>query len=244
MNTINKEYFALRKEQGLKAGIVPVPTPPDEEKRLKELERLGILDKDFESDRRFNNITQIARYLTDCPFSVVHILGKDSQYCKLSSGIPIANLLLQQEIPRDVSICQYVLAAPEEQLIIENIDEDERTRNFKNVPGNSGIKFYAGSPLVSSQGYALGTLCVAALEPTTLNHSQKEALRLLSDQVTTLLEQDSRITDYDLEDKFDVLEPTEGWKGEYYSSATILFSDFVGFTRLVEEIQPGNCLRH
>ena len=242
MNTMNKEYFALRKEQGLKAGIVPVPTPPDEEKRLKELERLGILDKDFESDRRFNNITQIARYLTDCPFSVVNILGKDSQYCKLSSGIPIANLLLQQEIPRDVSICQYVLAAPEEQLIIENIDEDERTRNFKNMPGSSGIKFYAGSPLVSSQGYALGTLCVAALEPTTLNHSQKEALRLLSDQVTTLLEQDSRITDYDLEEKVDVLEPTEGWKGEYYSSATILFSDFVGFTRLVEEIQPGELL--
>ena len=52
MNTMNKEYFVLRKEQGLKAGIVPVPTPPDEEKRLKELERLGILDKDFESDRR------------------------------------------------------------------------------------------------------------------------------------------------------------------------------------------------
>ena len=66
MNTINKEYFALRKEQGLKAGIVPVPTPSDEENRLKELERLGILEKDFESDRRFNNITQIARYLTDC----------------------------------------------------------------------------------------------------------------------------------------------------------------------------------
>ena len=57
MNTTNKEYFALRKEQGLKAGIVSVPTPSDEEKRLKEFERLGILDKDFESDRRFNNIT-------------------------------------------------------------------------------------------------------------------------------------------------------------------------------------------
>jgi hypothetical protein len=59
MNTINKEYFMLRKKQGLKAGIVPVPTPPDEEKCLRELERLGILDKYFESDRRFNNITQI-----------------------------------------------------------------------------------------------------------------------------------------------------------------------------------------
>ena len=102
------------------------------------------------------------------------------------------------------------------------------------MPGSSGIKFYAGSPLVSSQGYALGILCVAALEPTTLNHSQKEALRLLSDQVTTLLEQDSRLTDYGLKEIANVAEPADDWKGEYYSSATILFSDFVGFTQLVE----------
>jgi hypothetical protein len=56
VNAINKEYFTLRKKQSPQAGIVPVPTPPDEEQRLKELDRLGILDKDFESDRRFESV--------------------------------------------------------------------------------------------------------------------------------------------------------------------------------------------
>ena len=62
MKMINKEYFTLRKEPGLQPGIVPVPTLPDEEDHLRKVERLGILDKDFEGDRRFSNITQIARY--------------------------------------------------------------------------------------------------------------------------------------------------------------------------------------
>ena len=60
MDAVKQEMFEQAKAQGLEAGIVPVSNPPDEEQRLDELKRLGLVEKDFESDRRFNNVTQIA----------------------------------------------------------------------------------------------------------------------------------------------------------------------------------------
>ena len=242
MDPAKQEKFEQAKAEGLKHGIVPVLNPPDEDQRLDELERLGLVDKDFESDRRFNNVTQIASYLTECPVSVINILSNDSQLCKLSSGIDAETKEHLKQTPRDTSICQYVLDTPREQLIIEDIDEDERTRNFRNMPSAPGIRFYAGTPLVSSRGYALGTLCVVDFEPSSLVHGQKEGLRLLSDQVVTLLEQGDE-TAGQISGKRDPKPDTyTDARGEYFSSASILFTDFVGFTRLVEQIQPGELL--
>ena len=242
MDAVKQEMFEQAKAQGLEAGIVPVSNPPDEEQRLDELKRLGLVEKDFESDRRFNNVTQIASYLTECPVSVINILSNDSQFCKLSSGVDVETKERLKQTPRDTSICQYVLATPGEQLIIEDIDEDERTRNFQNMPSASGIRFYAGTPLVSSRGYALGTLCVVDFEPSKLVHGQKEGLRLLSDQVVTLLEQGDVTAGRVAGENDSEADTGTDAKGEYFSSASIMFTDFVGFTRLVEKIQPGELL--
>lgn len=242
MDTDKEQMFEQLKQIGREIGIVPVKNPPHEDYRIEELIRLGITEKNFETDRRYNNVTQIASYLTDCPVSVINILGSDSQFCKLSSGLNEEQKNLTSEIPRDLSICQYVLSSPSEQLVIENLDEDDRTKNFHKLQAPINIKFYAGTPLVSSRGFALGTLCVFRPEPSTLNHSQRQGLRLLSDQIVTLIEQDnfSEVMDKQKTDSETTIS-TEP-EGQYFSSATIMFTDFVGFTRLVENLQPGELL--
>ena len=96
-----------------------------------------------------------------------------------------------KEIPREISVCQFSLSNPGQPLIIENILEDERTKNMKNMPFDPGFRFYAGAPLISSRGFSLGVFRVFDPTPKNLAHQQIEGLRLLSDQVVHLLEEES-----------------------------------------------------
>ena len=90
--------------------------------------------------------------------------------------------------PRDLSICQFSLSNPHQPLVIENLLEDERTRNKYLHPESSSLRFYTGAPLMSSRGFSLGTLCVVDDKPRSVKHSQIEGLRLLADQIVYLIE--------------------------------------------------------
>ena len=96
-----------------------------------------------------------------------------------------------KEIPREISICQFSLAKPGQPLIIENLLEDERTKQFKNMPFDLGFSFYARLPLMSSRGFSLGTLCVFDINPKNLSHQQIDGLRLISDLFVHMLERES-----------------------------------------------------
>ena len=90
-------------------------------------------------------------------------------------------------------------------------------------PDSSGLKFYAGAPLISTKGYSLGTLCVADEIAKSLKHNQIEGLRLLADQVVSMIENDNsskKIKDSKNKQVEELIEIT----GKYYSSATILFA--------------------
>ena len=69
------------------AGIVPVVNPPNEDLRLKELQRLGVLEKDLKQDPRYASLTEVATYLTDCPYCAINILGSTVQSCKVIFGL-------------------------------------------------------------------------------------------------------------------------------------------------------------
>ncbi len=238
---IKQQYLNLMRKQGEKAGIVPVKNPDNEGQRIQELERLGVLEKDLDQDRRFNSLAQVATYLTGCSQCMINILGSTVQQCKANFGMNMMESLLTSEMPREMSVCQYSLAKPSEPLIIENILEDERTRNMQKLAVPPPFRFYAGSPLISSRGYALGTLCVLDPEPKNLEHKQIEGLRILSDQVVTLLETDADTRESPGTAK-ETGEAETGMSGQYYSSTSILFADIVGFTLKVEKTVPGELL--
>ena len=124
--------------------------------------------------------------------------------------------------------------------MIEDLWEDERTKNMSKMKGGLPFRFYAGSPLMSSRGYSVGTIYVLDPSPKTLSHQQIDGLRLLSDQVVEMLEGDAGRIMVGKDEKLD--EGSQKIEGQYYSAVTILFADFVGFTKMVENTEPGDLL--
>ena len=236
-----KEHLEMLREAGVKAGIVPVQNLFNEDQRIEEVKRLGILDLNLSSESRYNSMTQVATYLTGCPQSTINILGSSVQQCKASFGFEPEQIDMMEEMPREISVCQFGLAKPGQPLIIENILEDHRTKNWKNMPFDPGFRFYASLPLMSSRGFSIGTLCVFDPNPKNLDHQQIDGLRLLSDQIVHMLEKELNSTGASVpEDKTE--EQPSQMKGQYYSATSILFADFVGFTNLVENSDPGELL--
>ena len=237
-----KEQLEMMREAGVKAGIVPVKNLFNEDQRIEEVKRLGILDLNLSSESRYNSMTQVATYLTDCPQSQINILGSDVQQCKASFGFTPEEVDMRKEMPREISICQFGLAKPGQPLIIENLLEDDRTKNWKNMPFDPGFRFYASLPLMSSRGFSIGTLCVFDPNPKNLGHQQIDGLRLLSDQIVHMLEKELNSTgDVSVPEAKTKEQPSQ-MKGQYYSVSSILFADFVGFTNLVENSDPGELL--
>ena len=68
-------------EAAIKAGHVPAETPEDEEDRLKDLERLKLIEKNIQKDKRFSSFPKLAATLTGCSQSAIHILDNDTQHC-------------------------------------------------------------------------------------------------------------------------------------------------------------------
>ncbi len=223
-----------KKAEGL--GHQPAPILENEQERLKDLDSLGIVKEDISKDQRFSSLPRLASYLTSCPQAWINIIDKDTQHCKIDYGQNSVLSYMSREIPRGLTVCQHVVNNNCEPLVIEDCSIDERTKIVGEASGGGFPKFYAGAPIVSKNGFILGTFCVMDEDARSISHQQLDGLRLLADQFVELL--DTRQVEtlpVNNDDKLAV-------NGDYYSSATILFADFVGFTQKTEEIQPGELL--
>ena len=223
-----------KKADGL--GHQPAPILENEQERLKDLDSLGIVKEDIRKDQRFSSLPRLASYITSCPQAWINIIDKDTQHCKIDYGQNSVLSYMSREIPRGLTACQFVVNNNCEPLVIEDCTLDERTKLVAEAGGGGFPKFYAGSPIVSKNGFILGTFCVMDEEPRSISHEQLDGLRLLADQFVELL--DTRQVEAPSVNNDDKLAVN----GDYYSSATILFADFVGFTQKTEEIQPGELL--
>ena len=217
-------------------GHQPAPILENEQERLQDLESLGIVKEDIRKDQRFSSLPRLASYLTSCPQAWINIIDKDTQHCKIDYGQNSVLSYMSREIPRGLTACQHVVNNNCEPLVIEDCTVDERTKLVAEASGGGFPRFYAGSPIVSKNGFILGTFCVMDEEPRSISHEQLEGLRLLADQFVELL--DTRQVEAPSVNNDDKLAVN----GDYYSSASILFADFVGFTQKTEEIQPGELL--
>ena len=236
MNIIQRKIwdYMTKKAEGL--GHHPAPILENEQERLQDLDSLGIVKEDIRKDQRFSSLPRLASYLTSCPQAWINIIDKDTQHCKIDYGQNSVLSYMSREIPRGLTACQHVVNNNCEPLVIEDCTVDERTKLVAEASGGGFPKFYAGSPIVSKHGFILGTFCVMDEEPRSISHEQLDGLRLLADQFVELL--DTRQVEAPSVNNDDKLAVN----GDYYSSATILFADFVGFTQKTEEIQPGELL--
>ena len=236
-----KQFNEILRQQGLQVGIKPVEDMPNEKSRLDEVERLGVLEKDFSADSDYTSLTQLATITTGTQIGLINILGSNIQRCKMDFGFSADQSAIAQELPREISVCQYSLLNPKEPLVIEDMFLDERTKNFKKIEAYSGLRFYAGSPLVTSRGYSIGTLCVLGMEPKKITHDQIEGLRILADLIVSSIENDL-LKKQDEGNKEVYSKNQNQSMVKYFSTSSILFADFVGFTKLVEKIEAGDLI--
>jgi len=156
------------------------PKPANEKLRLKTLRGLGLLDTAPEA--RFDRLTRLAKHLFDVPIALVSFVDDTRQWFKSRQGLEAC------ETPRDVSFCAHAIHGDD---VVEVVDASEDPRFAENplVTGAPHIRFYAGAPLISSEGHGLGTLCVIDRQPRRLNADERLALRDLADLVMLEIEQ-------------------------------------------------------
>lgn len=162
------------------------PKPLDEAARLAALLEYEILDTDPEVG--FDDLTLLAASICGAPVSAVTLIDADRQWFKSRVGLEAT------ETPLEDSFCAYAILQPD-MLIVEDAYQDAIFANHPAVTGENGIRFYAGAPLITPEGYALGTLCVADQVPRQLEPEQYAALAALSRQVLTQLELRRKLRD-------------------------------------------------
>ncbi|MBN3877616.1 MAG: sensor domain-containing diguanylate cyclase [Nostoc sp. JL23] len=157
-----------------------VTLPDNEAERLKALVSYNILDT--LPEQAFDDLTAIAAYICKTPIALITFVDSDREWFKSKVG------LTNSETPRDGSFCSHIILQPEDILVVPNAIKDDRFNNNPLVKGNLKIRFYAGVPLITPDGFAIGTLCVLDSIPHHLTYQQLDALRRLSRQAIAQME--------------------------------------------------------
>jgi anti-sigma regulatory factor (Ser/Thr protein kinase) len=148
--------------------------------RLAALRRYRILDTDPEP--AFDDLTLLASHICGTPIALITLVDENRQWFKSRIGISLS------ETARDISFCNHAIQRPHELMIVPNALEDERFVENPLVTGDEHVRFYAGAPLVTTDGYALGALCVVDRVPRELTAEQISALDALRHQAEAQLE--------------------------------------------------------
>lgn len=163
------------------ADYLPAPITKNENQRLEAVKRTGAMYLD--QDELYDVYCYLAKEITGCPVSWTGLIDSENQYCLASDGFPEDS---SKKIPRKQTFCQYALDKTEP-LIIQNMKTD---LTFKNHPlvKEGIVKFYAAFPIVTSDGYTLGTLCVSSDKAVELTKNQIKSLKSLSRKMAYQLE--------------------------------------------------------
>ncbi len=154
------------------------PHPADEIERLEELRQFEILDTLGETE--YDDLVYLASQICGTPIALVSLVDQDRQFFKARIGLDVS------ETPRDVAFCAHAILQPE-LMVVSDATADERFADNPLVKSDPNIRFYAGTPLITPAGHAMGTLCVIDRVPRTLDESQRKSLRALGRQVEALL---------------------------------------------------------
>lgn len=178
---------------------IAAPRPDREPERLEALRRYRVLDTP--SEEAFEDLAYLASHICGTPISLVSLVDSERQWFKARVNFERA------ETPREEAFCAHAILG-KNLFVVPDASADRRFATNPMVAGEGGIRFYAGAPLITSDGFAVGTLCVMDRKPRTLTPGQEEALRALSRQVVAQLELRRRLS-LEREEADDVLHETE-----------------------------------
>lgn len=154
--------------------------PSNEILRLKALKEYSILDT--LSEKEYDDITQLASQICGTSISTISLIDEKRQWFKSKVGLEV------DETSKEVSFCGHAIMEPDKIFTVKDSRLDARFQDNPLVIGKPHVIFYTGVPLVSQDGFALGTLCVIDDQPKELNQDQLLALKALSNQVVSLFE--------------------------------------------------------
>jgi two-component system cell cycle sensor histidine kinase/response regulator CckA len=153
--------------------------PENEVARLDALKSFKILDTPPE--RSFDDLTSLTSYICGTPIAFIGFMDSDRLWFKSRTGWDVP------EVPRDMSFCAHTILQSDALVVSDTLTDDGRLAICP-LATHGGVRFYAGVPLMSSEGYALGTLCAMDSIPRGLTPGQTNALRILARQVVSLVE--------------------------------------------------------
>jgi hypothetical protein len=154
------------------------PTPGNEAQRIAALREYRVLDT--LPEQAYDDITRLAAQICGTPVALITLIDSDRQWFKSRFGLE------ERETPRDMSFCAHAILDTD----LFEVPDATRDLRFADMPrlGGMRVRFYAGAPLVTADGYTLGTLCVADTIPRRLAESQQAALRGLARQTMAQLD--------------------------------------------------------
>ncbi|HWI57341.1 MAG TPA: GAF domain-containing protein [Bacillota bacterium] len=155
------------------------PTPSNESQRLAALQAYHVLDTGGE--QIFDDITRVAACICNVPIAMISLVDQSRQWFKSKVGVEVC------ETPREVAFCAHAILQLEP-LIVRDALQDERFADSTLVTQDPRVRFYAGFPLLTPEGHALGTLCAVDHRPRQLSEPQTQAMEALARQVMALLE--------------------------------------------------------
>ena len=158
---------------------MPSPIPANENDRLAELRRLRILDT--LPQQAFDSLTTLAAGICGTPIALISLVDENRQWFKARHGIELA------QTSRDESFCAHAILDPQGVLVVQDATRDVRFQNHAMVRSGE-LLFYAGAPIVSASGAALGTVCVLDTVARELDDQQIGMLKHLADLAMQLFE--------------------------------------------------------
>jgi PAS domain S-box-containing protein len=156
------------------------PLPANETKRLARLRDIGVLDS--LPQQAFDDITALAASICGTPIALISLVDEDRQWFKSRLG------LNAPQTPREVAFCSHAILQPDDVMVVPDALADERFQGNPLVDQDPSIRFYAGAPIVTDDGLALGTVCVIDTQVRELTTLQRDSLKLLSSLVNELME--------------------------------------------------------
>ncbi|WP_435014336.1 GAF domain-containing protein [Xanthomonas arboricola] len=158
--------------------------PADEASRQQVLDGYRIVDSLPEDT--YQDVAQVAASLCDTPIALMSLVDRDRQWFKAQLGLGM------QQTDRSQAVCDHAIRSPEQLMEVRDLTQDSRFADVSVVTGETGARFYAGMPLVTSDGVALGTVCVLDTEPRTLTDTQRTGLQALARVTMRLLDERKR----------------------------------------------------